>query len=119
MSLSTHVLDAALGLPAAGMTVRLEAAAAGNAREGWTTLVEARTDRDGRAREAFAALPSGALAAGTYRLVFDTAGYFAERGVKDYFYPEVAVCFTVADPGAHHHVPLLLSPFAYSTYRGS
>jgi 5-hydroxyisourate hydrolase len=114
MSLSTHVLDAALGLPAAGMAVRLDAAADG----GWQTLVLARTDRDGRVRDAFAQA-SGAAAGGVYRLVFDTAGYFAERGVKEFFYPEVAVCFTVADPAAHHHVPLLLSPFAYSTYRGS
>jgi 5-hydroxyisourate hydrolase len=115
VSLSTHVLDAALGLPATGMAVRLEAAGGG----GWTALVETRTDRDGRAREAFGQSSSGALAVGTYRLVFDTAGYYAEQGVKEYFYPEVAVCFAVTDPAAHHHVPLLLSPFAYSTYRGS
>jgi 5-hydroxyisourate hydrolase len=111
MSLSTHVLDAALGRPAAGMLVRLEAVGEG----GWTRLAETRTDRDGRAREAFADAPGD----GVHRLVFDTAGYFAEAGVEEYFYPEVVVCFTVADPAAHYHVPLLLSPFAYSTYRGS
>ncbi len=118
MSLSTHVLDAAVGRPAAGMAVRLDAATA----DGWTPRVATRTDRDGRAREAFAAAFGGdgePPVTGTYRLVFDTAGYFADRGVKDYFYPEVAVCFTVAEPGAHYHVPLLLSPFGYSTYRGS
>jgi 5-hydroxyisourate hydrolase len=54
-----------------------------------------------------------------YRLVFDTAGYFAARGVKEFFYPEVAVCFAISDAAAHCHVPLLLSPFSYSTYRGS
>jgi 5-hydroxyisourate hydrolase len=116
MSLSTHVLDAALGRPAAGMAVRLEAA---DAAGGWAVLVEIRTDRDGRAREVFGDPLSGAPSAGTYRLVFDTAGYFAGQGVKEYFYPEVVVCFAVADPAAHYHVPLLLSPFAYSTYRGS
>jgi 5-hydroxyisourate hydrolase len=127
MSLSTHVLDAALGQPAAGMAVRLEAAAGGGAaggERGWTVLVETRTDRDGRVREAFGelspgGLAAGSIAAGTYRLVFDTGGYFAEHGVKEYFYPEVVVCFAVADPAAHYHVPLLLSPYAFSTYRGS
>jgi len=133
-SLSTHVLDTALGRPAAGMPVRLEAATP----DGWTPLVTTRTDHDGRAaREAFAeALAANASpyvppadappsrAGGTYRLVFDTARYFADHGVKDYFYPEVVVCFTMpesdaAEPGAHFHVPLLLSPFGYSTYRGS
>ncbi len=121
-SLSTHVLDAALGQPAAGLSVRLEAATG----HGWATLAETRTDRDGRVREAFAGLDLGVAAAadgggacGTYRLVFDTAGYFAARGVKDFFYPQVTVGFRIADAAAHYHVPLLLSPFAYSTYRGS
>ena len=123
VSLSTHVLDAALGQPAAGLSVRLEAAT----EHGWATLAETRTDRDGRVREAFAGLDLGVAApaadgggaGGTYRLVFDTAGYFAARGVKEFFYPEVAVGFRITDAAAHYHVPLLLSPFAYSTYRGS
>ncbi|MBW8484356.1 hydroxyisourate hydrolase [Actinomadura parmotrematis] len=105
MTLSTHVLDAARGLPAPGVAVRLER------RDGaaWTPLAEARTDADGRVR----AWPGVTdLAAGTYRLTFDTAH------LSD-FYPEVAVAFTIADADRHHHVPLLLSPFAYSTYRGS
>ncbi|MBS2965000.1 hydroxyisourate hydrolase [Actinocrinis puniceicyclus] len=119
-SLSTHVLDAALGRPAAALTVRLDAAAA----HGWSALADGRTDPDGRVREAFGGVElhpfrSGAAHEGRYRLVFDTAGYFARRGVTDFFYPEVAVCFTVGDAAAHYHVPLLLSPFAYSTYRGS
>lgn len=141
MSLSTHVLDAALGRPAAGMPIRLEVldpAAAGGAG-GWRLLAETRTDRDGRARDAFAAAwpagasegaaaPSGETPGGArdgaddtraYRLVFDTAGYFTARGVKEFFYPEVAVCFAITDAAAHYHVPLLLSPFSYSTYRGS
>lgn len=121
VSLSTHVLDAALGQPAAGLSVRLDTATA----QGWTTLAETRTDQDGRVREAFAGLELGVAAAdgggagGTYRLVFDTAGYFAARGVNDFFYPEVAVGFRITDADAHYHVPLLLSPFAYSTYRGT
>lgn len=106
---STHVLDAAAGRPAAGLSVRLDAATG----HGWSTLAETRTDQDGRVREAFAAV------GGRHRLVFDTAGYFTARGVEAFFYPEVTVCFIVTDPAAHYHVPLLLSPFAYSTYRGS
>ncbi len=104
MTLSTPVLDAVLGAPAVGVGVRLE-------RDG-TVLADARTDVDGRVRE------FGPLTPGTYRLVFDTGGWFADSG-RPAFYPEVAVAFTVTDPGQHHHVPLLLSPFAYSTYRGS
>lgn len=113
MSLSTHVLDAVRGTPAAGVPVRLEAAA--TAAEGWRTLASVVTDQDGRAREGFPAT----LAPGVYRLTFDTAAYFAAQGVEEFFYPEVGVCFTVMDPAARYHVPLLLSPFAYSTYRGS
>ncbi|MFC4059799.1 hydroxyisourate hydrolase [Planomonospora corallina] len=104
MSLSTHVLDAALGRPAHGVAVRL-------AREDGTVLAEGRTDADGR-------ISGWAPGAGVHRLVFDTGAYFAARGTET-FYPEVCVTFTVADPAEHHHVPLLLSPFAYSTYRGS
>jgi 5-hydroxyisourate hydrolase len=76
-------------------------------------LAEVATDGDGRIREAFPALEAGA-----HRLVFETGDYFAARDI-DCFYPEVAVCFAVSDPARHYHVPLLLSPFAYSTYRGS
>jgi 5-hydroxyisourate hydrolase len=102
MSLSTHVLDAARGRPACGVPVRLDR----RAGDSWERVAEARTDDDGRVRD----LPPPGK--GTYRLVFDTAG------LSD-FYPEVTVAFTVTDPGEHHHVPLLLSPYAYSTYRGS
>ena len=108
MSLSTHVLDATRGRPAAGITVRVEAWADGD----WQLVTEAQTDPDGRV---------GALGnpqEGVHRLRFDTGAYFAAAGV-DTFYPEVTVTFTVVDAAAHHHVPLLLSPFAYSTYRGS
>ncbi|HKG95081.1 MAG TPA: hydroxyisourate hydrolase [Gemmatimonadaceae bacterium] len=113
--ISTHVLDTALGRPAAGMPVVLERAEAG---EGASTgvLARAATDADGRVREL---LPAGAvLAAGTYRLTFETGAYFEALGT-DGFYPRVAILFTVRDPTQHHHVPLLLSPFGYATYRGS
>ncbi|MEV5568883.1 hydroxyisourate hydrolase [Spirillospora sp. NPDC052269] len=104
MSLSTHVLDAAKGRPAAGVAVRLERREDGRYRE----IAEARTDADGRIRD----WGGVEIGAGTYRLIFET------EGLSD-FYPEVAVAFVVDDPGRHFHVPLLLSPFAYSTYRGS
>lgn len=108
MSLSTHVLDAMTGRPAAGVAVRLES----RVDDGWRTVAEGRTDADGR----IGAL--GDPGQGVHRLRFDTGAHFATAGVET-FYPEVTVTFTVVDAGAHHHVPLLLSPFAYSTYRGS
>ncbi|MFF0489559.1 hydroxyisourate hydrolase [Nocardia sp. NPDC004068] len=104
-TLSTHVLDAVRGAPAAGIAVTLFAA------DG-TALGAATTDADGRVGDLGATLP-----AGTYRLRFDTAAYFAARG-QETFYPEVTIAFGVGASG-HYHVPLLLSPFAYSTYRGS
>ena len=108
MTISTHVLDASAGRPAAGVAVSLSFAAAG----GWVPVEPGETDGDGRHRFGAATEP------GTYRLVFGTGAYFAACGVAA-FYPEVTITFTVADPAAHYHVPLLLSPFAYSTYRGS
>jgi 5-hydroxyisourate hydrolase len=108
-SLSTHVLDAVFGEPAAGVTVTL----ARSDETGWHELAAASTDGDGRVRE----LAPHGLDAGTYRLVFDTAAYFAATGQVG-FYPEVVITFRVVDE-RHYHVPLLLSPFAFSTYRGS
>jgi len=108
--ITTHVLDTARGRPAEGVPVTLEVRSGGD----WKTLGRGSTDADGRARE----LADGALAAGTYRLTFETAAYFASTGVEG-FYPEVQVVFEVRDSSQHHHVPLLLSPFGYSTYRGS
>lgn len=110
MSVSSHVLDASTGRPAGGVPVRLDR----KDGPGWTTLATAATDGDGRLRDW---VPTGAVRAGVHRLTFDTGSWFADRGTAT-FYPEVVVVFTVADPAAHHHVPLLLSPFAYSTYRG-
>ena len=100
--ITTHVLDTARGRPAAGVPVRL--------LRGDDLLAEAATDADGRVGE----LGPQALPPGTYRLVFDVAAYAG----TDAFFPEVAITFAVADD-RHHHVPLLLSPFGYSTYRGS
>lgn len=110
--ITTHVLDLALGRPAGGVTVRLER----RAGVGWTTLAERVTDADGRVKDL---VPAGAkLEAGIHRLTFATGVYQASHGTAT-FYPEVPVVFEIKDPGQHHHVPLLLGPFGYSTYRGS
>jgi 5-hydroxyisourate hydrolase len=112
-AITTHVLDTSRGRPAAGIPVILEAQEAGG---GWRVAGSGRTDADGRLREL---LPPGhALAEGVYILTFETAEYFAEQGVEA-FYPFVSVVFVVHDAAQHYHVPLLLSPFGYSTYRGS
>jgi 5-hydroxyisourate hydrolase len=108
--ITTHVLDTALGRPAPGIHVTL----AQQGPEGWNAMGQGTTDGDGRIRD----LIAGALEAGVYRLTFHTGAYFEARGV-DGFYPEVAVTFRLRAPGEHYHVPLLLSPFGYSTYRGS
>jgi 5-hydroxyisourate hydrolase len=110
MSLSTHVLDTALGRPAASLKVQLAVLEA----SGWSVLCDRATDDDGRARD----LSSGPLEARTYRLRFETGPYLQAAHHKA-FYPYVEVVFTVERAGEHHHVPLLLSPFGYSTYRGS
>ena len=107
---TTHVLDAARGRPAAGVGVRLDRAE----RNVWTTVATERTDADGRC----GTLGPERLDPGTYRLRFDTGAYFEERQ-QDGFYPEVVITFRLEDTDQHYHVPLLLSPFAYSTYRGS
>ncbi len=106
-TISTHILDSARGRPASGVDVRLESA------DG-TELAAGRTDADGR----IADFGPSDLTGGTYRLVFNTGGYFAVTG-QPVFYPEVVIAFAIGDPFAHYHVPLLLAPFAYSTYRGS
>lgn len=107
MSVSTHVLDAVHGTPATGVGLAV-------LDEHGDVVTTGITDEEGRAKEL---LPDDALA-GVYTLVFDTAAYFEQSGTQT-FYPEVSITFTVLDVDAHHHVPLLLSPFAYSTYRGS
>ena len=109
LTITTHVLDLTTGAPAAGVAVTLELEADGR----WESHGRAVTDPDGRVREAF----GGLTGAGRFRLTFGTGAYFAARGVAS-FHPEVVVVFEVRE-ARHHHVPLLLSPFGYSTYRGS
>ena len=101
MSLSSHVLDTAHGRPAAGVAIEL--------RRGGDLLASAVTDGDGRAKLL------DVLRAGEYELTFSVGDYFGHRAFLD----RVPVRFTVTDPGAHYHVPLLVSPWSYSTYRGS
>ena len=110
--ITTHVLDTSRGRPAAGVPVRLEVKNEG----GWRVLGRGATDADGRLRDL---LPADfPLGAGEYRLTFGVASYFDAHGVEG-FYATVSVDFVVRDAAAHYHVPLLLSPYGYSTYRGS
>jgi 5-hydroxyisourate hydrolase len=105
VTLSTHVLDTASGEPVAGVPVRLQ-------RQHDNTFLEiaaGTTNADGRLTDW---VPEELWHSGTYRLVFDTAGHSS-------FFPEISVLFFVAEPSRHHHVPLLLSPYGYTTYRGS
>lgn len=127
MGLSTHVLDTARGRPAAGIPVHWESRSADGV---WSFTAAGVTDVDGRIAgagwlttgPADAGKAAPALAAGQHRLVFDTGTWFLIEGVTG-FYPEIVVTFTVTpdagSAGEHHHVPLLLSPYSYSTYRGS
>lgn len=110
--ITTHVLDTSRGRPASGVPVVLEV----QGEDGWRELGRAETDGDGRVRQL---LPPGmALAAGVYRLTFGIETYSLAQGVEG-FYPEASIVFHVRDANQHHHVPLLLSPYGYSTYRGS
>lgn len=108
--ISTHVLDTARGQPASGIAVILH----GRDGDDWREIARGETDAAGRV----GALGPETLAAGSYRLTFDTGGYFAQH-TEQTFFPEVTLTFTVAAGEAHYHMPLLLSPFAYSTYRGN
>ena len=111
MSLSTHVLDATSGRPAVGVGVLLETFRDG----GWGEAGAGLTDDDGRLKDW---LPADRPGVGTHRLLFDTGAYFARTGTPG-FYPAVTITFVIDRADQHYHVPLLLSPFAYSTYRGS
>ena len=108
--ITTHVLDTGSGKPAAGVPVALHHLEAGR----WVQIATGSTDADGRLKN----LGPERLPSGTYRLGFDTGAYFAATGTETFF-PEVTLTFAVYEEQAHYHVPLLLSPFAYSTYRGS
>lgn len=112
-SISTHVLDLARGKPAVGVALALEIR---DERGEWRTVGQGVTDGDGRLRDLMPA--PQALLAGVYRLSFEVGSYFRAAGVEC-FYPSIAITFEVREPSEHHHVPLLVSPFGYSTYRGS
>jgi 5-hydroxyisourate hydrolase len=109
--ITTHVLDTAAGRPGAGIAIELERDADG----AWQPIGAGATDADGRLRTL---TPPGPVEPGRYRLRFATGAYFAARGELGFF-PIVEIQFTVVDGAQHYHVPLLLSPFGYSTYRGS
>lgn len=113
MSLSTHVLDTAGGQPARGVGVVCDRQVDDADGPTWVEVARGETDDDGRIADLLADTP-----AGPYRLTFDTGGWYAARG-ESTFWLDVVVAFEVTDPAAHHHVPLLLSPYGYSTYRGS
>src|SRR5688572_23994212 len=106
--ITTHILNVATGFPAEGVPLRLES----RAGQEWQLLAEATRDDDGRAR----LISEENLSPGDYRVTFDTGAYFIKSGTEG-FYPTVQITFTVRDD-RHHHVPLLLSPYGYSTYRG-
>jgi 5-hydroxyisourate hydrolase len=111
-SITTHVLDTSRGRPAEGVPVTLEVEAAG----GWKLVGKGATNADGRIADLVP--KETALSEGVYRLMFDTDKYFSAQSI-DGFYRQVAIVFVIRDPAQHYHVPLLLSPFGYSTYRGS
>lgn len=111
-AITTHILDTSRGRPAEGVLVVLERRSGDEHQE----ICRGRTDADGRLRTL---LPQGApVAPGVYRLTFHTAEYFAGLGGEG-FYPEVTIAFEIKDAAQHYHVPLLLNPYGYSTYRGS
>ena len=111
-AITTHVLDTGRGIPAAGVPVELSV----EKRGAWENLGTGVTDENGRLRSLLDG--DAKLHVGTYRLVFDTNAYFQSLG-QETFYPEVTVVFSVREPGAHYHVPLLVTPWSYTTYRGS
>ena len=111
--ITTHVLDIALGRPARGITVIIER----RIEQGeWSELARGATDADGRVSQF--EMPRASLEGGTYRLRFETAAYFRSQG-GTWLYPEIHLVIQIDDPARHYHVPVLLSPFGYSTYRGT
>jgi 5-hydroxyisourate hydrolase len=112
-TISTHILDTSRGKPASGVHAEL---AVQNPNESWTHLAEAWTDDDGRVKPFF--LVETLLDTGTYRLAFDTEAYYSALELSC-FYPQVTIVFKIDDSQQHYHVPLLINPFGYSTYRGS
>ena len=110
--ITTHVLDTSRGGAAAGMAVLLEVREA----TGWRLVGQGTTDANGRVTTLTA---DGPIAPGTYRLTFETGAYHRAAGIAAPFFPATQVVFAVSAENAHYHVPLLLSPFGYSTYRGT
>lgn len=110
--ITTHILDINLGRAASGITVSLDQ----QSERGWSTLSKGVTNADGRIEDLMK--PGARAETGTYRLNFETQAYFKKQNLKS-FYPEISVVFEITDTAAHHHVPLLLSAFGYSTYRGT
>src|SRR5258708_25799370 len=108
-AITTHVLDISLGRPAVGVPATLEVEAAG----GWKLVGKGITNADGRISDLVS--KETTLVAGVYRLIFDTAKYFAAQNVEG-FYPQVTIVFRLQNPPQHYHVPLLLTPFGYSPY---
>ena len=111
--ISTHILDTARGKPAQDVPVRLEQK---NGSGHWLAVAAARTDQDGRCGQLLS--NEKTFGTGAYRLIFDTGAYFAAQGI-DGLYPVVEITFQVRDGESHFHIPLLLSPNGYTTYRGS
>ena len=111
--ITTHVLDTAQGQPVANIHVVLEVQ---RTQKSWETVGEGRTDTNGRINNFL--IETESMSPGTYRLTFNVSPYFQSQDV-DSFYSVIPIVFTLDDPNAHYHVPLLLSPYGYSTYRGS
>ena len=112
--ITTHVLEISRGRAAQGVPVTLEVQS--GPQGSWTLVKNAKTNGDGRIEDL---MPKGTQAtAGVYRLTFDVAAFYAATGTKT-FYPSASIVFEISNPAEHHHVPLLLSPFGYSTYRGT
>ena len=109
--ITTHVLDTARGVPATGLEVILELRHLSD----WSAVGRATTDAHGRVL----AFSEGPVAPGTYRMTFDIGAYHRALGMSSPFFPEVKVVFSVRDVDEHYHIPLLLSPYGYSTYRGA
>ena len=110
--ITTHVLDIAKGSPAENVPIQLESWI----NSEWQLLGRGSTNADGRLTNL---LEPGSLAKGNYRISFDVETYFISQNIQRFFYPVVRIEFEILNPEQHYHVPLLLSPFGYSTYRGS
>jgi 5-hydroxyisourate hydrolase len=112
-AITTHVLDTSRGRPAEGVPVLLEIQ---SMSADWEVIGKGATDADGRLKDLLS--PDYTLRSGVYRLTFDTRSYYSSLNSQS-FYPEVSIIFEVMDASQHYHVPLLLSPYGYTTYRGS